>query len=351
MKLTTGNRFSEDATVMKKIRKRTQEDKAMKDSRVDEIKNRMTAFEERKYTREEVLNEMFKLQEEMAIIAFGENQAEGKRFYDIVRHYGEKNDLNNKIAGQVMDDFRKEGREASNFTKGIISGRKGENKVAYKLNFLLSSNEIKNNIEIADGENRTEIDTLVITEKAAFIIEVKNTKRDVFIDEAGKYYRTGKYLQMDSNIGKKLELREKFVRQVAEQIGIKDLKIEKVVVFTDNHIKVMNRFRGIRTCFLSQLTSVIDTYQGEKIITLAEIKELMKIIDSSEMKASYVPDFDAEKFKNDFAQLVSILDYQEYSSNRRWWKSWKALVTSIAFRKVAATIVVVGSILTMLGLV
>ncbi|MBP3810235.1 MAG: NERD domain-containing protein [Clostridiales bacterium] len=324
----------------------------MKQTRVNEIMNRMTAFENDKYTRDEMLNEFFKLQKEMATIAFGETLSEEKRFYDISDHYSDKNRRNNRVSAQKMETFRKECGAATNYIKAEISGRKGESKAFYKLNYLLSTHSLRKNVEISNGNRKTEIDILVVTEKAAFIIEVKNTKRDIFIDEHGQYYRTGEFLKWDSDIGSKLAMREEFVKIAAEKAGIKNLKVEKVVVFTDNRVRVQNKCKSIRTCFLSQLTSVIDTYRGEKALTLENIETLLRAVDEMTTNSSYVPEIDINKFKADFAEIVATMDYETTTEPQMvWLKTWRTLVSSLTLRRVASLFLTIGTVAAIVRLV
>ena len=279
----------------------------MKAARINEIKNNMTAFTNTTFTRDELLEEMIKLQNEMATITFGED-AEGKRFYEIARHYSEVNATKNHIADELVEKVGKKCNEISNLIRADISGRKGEGKAFSRLQYLLSQHGLRKNIEISNGDKKTEIDALVVTEKAAFIIEVKNTKRDIFIDAEGQYYRTGEFLKWDSNIGAKLNLREAFVREAAEKAGIKNLRIVKVVVFTDNRIRVQNKCLDIRTCFLNQLTSVIDTFRGNKVLSINDIESLLNVVDEMETKSSYEVKFDVESFKTEFAEMVATLE-------------------------------------------
>lgn len=280
----------------------------MKATRINEIKRNMTAFTNTTFTRDELFAELIKLQNEMATIAYGPNAAEGTRFYEISRHYSEVNASKNHIADELVAKVDKQCNEISNLIRADISGRKGENKAFGRLNYLLSQHGLRKNVEISKGEKKTEIDALVVTEKAAFIIEVKNTKRDIFIDEGGQYYRTGEYLKWDSNIGAKLYLREAFVREAANRVGLKNLRIVKVVVFTDNRIKVHNKCLDIRTCFLNQLTSVIDTFKGQKTHTMTDVNNLLNEVDAMETKSSYEFKFDVETFKSDFAEMVATLE-------------------------------------------
>ena len=310
----------------------------MKKTRTTEIMNRMTAFANDKYTKDEMANELFKLQNEMAAIAFGEALTEGKWFFDILDHYVGLNGEQNKVTDEQIDTFRKECIAATNSLRGLASGQKGEKKTMYKLRTLRSDYRIEKNIELGNDETKTEIDALVVTEKAAFIIEVKNTKRDIFIDENGQYYRTGEFLKWDSDLGYKLTLREEYVRAAAERAGFSDLKIEKIVVFTDSRISVQNKCKSFRTCFLNQLTSLIDNYSGEKMIMLQQAELLLEGLRKEVTITRYDPEFDVQKFKSDFAEIVATLDYPEkpeIATKVVWWKNLRALVSALTLRRAA----------------
>ena len=57
-----------------------------------------------------------------------------------------------------------------------------------KLEYLNSPNIVLRNIELSDGALRSELDAIVITPKCLTIVEVKNTGKDIFIDENGNYF-------------------------------------------------------------------------------------------------------------------------------------------------------------------
>ena len=314
----------------------------MTNARVNEIMKKITAFEKEMYNRDENLNELIKLQNEMGIITFGIEQAEGKRFYDISDHYSDKNRDENRGEDELVERFRKDCHELTNAIRGEISGRKGEAQTFKRLDFLTSSHSIRKNIEIGDGSKKTEIDALVVTEKAAFIVEVKNTKRDVFIDEAGQYYRTGEFLKWDSDLGAKLAMREEFVRTAAEQAGISNMKIVKIVVFTDNRITVQNKCKDFRTCFLNQLASIIDTFDGENSMALTEIENIMAEIDEITSVSCYKPNFDIQTIKRDFAELVSTMDYPEEAASKTKTVWWRELFSAISYKNAATVLIASG---------
>ena len=76
------------------------------------------------------------------------------------------------------------------------------------------------NIEFEFDGKRTEIDAVVFTHKAIFIIEIKNSKKNIFIDEDGGFYRTGYSMHYDCNIADKMSEREAMLRKALDKVGL-----------------------------------------------------------------------------------------------------------------------------------
>lgn len=278
--------------------------------RVDEITNSIKAFNKNRYTKDELLDEMFALQDEMVNIAFrGTNtETSNLKIWDIMKHFEEINDNCGNKADAELNRFEKDAKAFGNLIKAEISGRKGEAKAFSTLDRIHTENIIMKNVELGDSENRTEIDAMVITPKAMTIVEVKNTARDIFIDEEGNYYRTGEYLNWDCNIGEKIRRKEELLRQAVGSILNEDVPIKTVVVFTDNRIKVQNRYPGLRTTFACQLPCIIDSMNGETKLSGEDMAEIEKQVRMAENNKSYALKFDVVQLKCDFAAAMVALE-------------------------------------------
>ena len=183
-----------------------------------------------------------------------------------------------------------------------------EAKAFRTLQFIRSKNTILKNVELSDEDLRTELDAVVITPGAITIIEVKNTAKDIFIDENGDYFRTGEYLKWDCNIAEKMTLKEEMLRKALAADGIEDIRIRSIVVFTDNRIEVQNRYSRVRTCFVSQLAYIIDGFKNEKPYSDEEMEKIESAIRTAESKESYPFDFDVAQYKLNFATVMTMLE-------------------------------------------
>ncbi len=164
------------------------------------------------------------------------------------------------------------------------------------------------NVELQDEINRSELDAVVITPKCVTIIEVKNTSRNIFIDEEGNYFRTGEFLKWDCNIAEKMSLKEKLLRKVLSEAEMGHLQIKSILVFTNNHIEVQNKYTQIRTCFINQLVHIIDSFMLEDVLTERDMDIVRSVIDEATSKEAYPVEFDFQQYKMDFASILATFE-------------------------------------------
>lgn len=282
----------------------------MNKNRAKEIKENMRSFGKDRYQKDELLAEMFALQNEIVELTFNEEHASTAdlKLWDVEKHLEQLNQDCGNVADAEFEKFKEGSKTLCNLIKAEVSGNRGESKAFRSLQYIRSKNVILKNVELSDGERRTELDAVVITPAAITIVEVKNTARDIFIDENGDYYRTGQYLRWDCNIAQKITLKEDLLKDALAVGELQDVPIRSVVVFTNNRIEVHNKYSGIETCFVSQLAHIIDGITNDFEMTFEEMKRIEEAVRSAECKDAYPFEFDVEQFKLDFATLMSVLE-------------------------------------------
>ena len=289
----------------------------MKTNRVNEIMTSMKSFSKDKYLKKELPTEMLALQREIVGLTFNDEHASiaDLRIWDVERHLEQLNQDCGNIADEELLRFKEGSKTLCNLIKAEISGGRGEAKAFRTLQYIRSKNIVLKNVELSDGDRRTELDAIVVTPDVITIVEVKNTAKNIFIDENGDYYRTGEYLKWDCNIAEKMTLKEELLRKVLADDGIENIKIRSIVVFTDNRIEVQNKYPGIRTCFVSQLTYIIDGFKNSTSMSEDEMEHIEELIRKAEHKEAYPFNFDVAQYKMNFAILMSALE--EASANTK----------------------------------
>jgi len=278
--------------------------------RIEELVSTMKSFEKETYHKSEILPELLELQREVVALTFeeGTEGIENLRICDVKRKLEERNQSRNGIAKEEFDRFAKMSGKVSNAISAEISGNRGEYYVFNKLERLRCENAVIKNLELSDGESKTELDAVVVTRKGIFIIEVKNSRKDIFISEAGGFYRTGEYNTYDCNLGEKMRFREELVKKILWHEGKERINIHSIVVFTNNRISVHNEDRELKTCFLEQLLYNICNIDRDFFFNESEIEEIKEILEAARCKESYPFDFDIKEFKREFASLIVKLE-------------------------------------------
>lgn len=279
-------------------------------NRVNELMANIHAYGKEEYLKSEQLNEMLTLQSEIVKLTFNDEHASNAdlKIYDVERHLEQLNEEAGHVADEELRRFMDGSKNLCNLIRAEISGAKGEYKAFRTLEFVKSPKRILKNTELEDDQFRTELDATVITSKCITIVEVKNTSKNIFIDEDGSYYRTGEFLKWDCNIKEKMLFREKLLKELVEKAGFGNVKIQSVVVFTDSRVEVQNKCADIKTCFPNQLSYIIDGFKGEQIYSEEDMELIKNAIESAECKRRYPADFDAEQYKRDFAMVMTAIE-------------------------------------------
>lgn len=282
-------------------------------TRANEIMNTFTSFTKNNYRREEVLSEMFKLEEEAINFTFnGTHVDQGNlKLHDVTKHFEQ---MSIERCGRVIEEvneFRKSSFALHNLIKAELSGHKGESKTFRSLNNLKCRNTVLKNVELSDDDNRTELDAVVVTAKGVFIIEVKNTAKDIFISEDGVYYRVSEYMRKDCYIKSKMELKEMLLRKALGDSGKADVNIEKIVVFTNDNIEVRNKCESLKIAFLNLLPELIDDYAGEDLYNDADMHGIVDAIEAAKCAEKYPADEVVDAFKRNLAVAMATLELAE----------------------------------------
>lgn len=283
----------------------------MKTKRIEELMAGMKSFSKHGYHKSELLNEMFALQQEIVELTFnGENAATAElKIWDVEKHLEQLNEECGHVADEELQKFMESSKILCNLIKAEISGNRGEYKAFKTLEYLQSQNRVMRNVELSNGETRTEIDALVITPKCLTIVEVKNTSKNILIDEDGNYYRTGEFLKWDCNIAEKMAVKEDLLKKVLVAAGYGHIRIRSVVVFTNNRVEVQNKFAQIRTCFVNHLAYVIDGFRLDENITVNDMNGIKKAVENAMCQEAYPFEFDARQYQSDFANLLTTLEF------------------------------------------
>ncbi len=283
--------------------------------RANEIKSQISAFSKETYTKSEYLPELLKLQKEIVDLTFNSEHAEkgNLRLWDVVEHMKKLNAERNGAADELLERFIQSSKSVSNKIAAEISGNYGEQKVFRALENLGCENAVLRNVELEFDGKRTEIDAIVFTNKAIFIVEIKNSKKNFFIDEQGGFYRIGNCMHYDGNIAEKMDEREHLLRIALERAGVEYPKIFKIVTFTNPHIDVECKYHYIKPCGYNYLPTFIEKFTSNQYYSYESLCTMMAAVNDMKCPDAYQMPVDMEEYKSNYAELVAALETAEES--------------------------------------
>lgn len=307
-------------------------------AREEEIVSSITSFNKTYYQKCELLPELLSLQNDLVNLTFKDNNPmNGKlRIWDVESFLDQMNVKKGHVADATISRFKDESKSVCNLIRSEMSGNAGENITFERLKKITSTNRIIKNLELNSNHGRTELDFVVLTKKGIYVIEVKNTKRHIIIDENGNYYRTGRYLKFDSNIGMKMLEREELLKSILAEHGYVNNKITSVVVFTNNRIEVENKDKELRTIYAGPLPYIIDDEKGMDIYSDYDIQQIESAFESERCKESYPLGIDVQQYKKDFATIMVQLDSAPENLRRNTEKKSR-LSLNYVFEKIIST--------------
>lgn len=281
--------------------------------RANEIMSQITAFSKETYTKAEFLPELLKLQKEIVELTFNSEHAEkgNLRLWDVVEHMKKLNTERNGAADKLLESFVQSSKSVGNTIAAEISGNYGEQKVFRALENLNCQNQVLRNVELEYDGKRTEIDAIVFTNKAIFIVEIKNSKKDIFIDEDGSFYRIGNSMHYDGNIAEKMDEREHLLRIALERAGVEHPKIFKVIAFTNPRIDVECKYHYIKVCGFNYLPVFIEKFTSSQWYSYESICTMMAAVNEMKCANPYQMPVDMNEYKATYANLVATLEVAE----------------------------------------
>ena len=155
------------------------------EEKLNTVLAKLTSFSKTKYIKADIESELRKLQQELLVIVFDEEHAQKAHLtiWDVYNRLERENAERGGIADELLAVFKEECKSFNNLIRAEISGNWGETQTMCRLSYLNTTNKILRNVQLVNEDRTSELDIVVFTKKAAFILEIKNTKKNVLIDE------------------------------------------------------------------------------------------------------------------------------------------------------------------------
>ena len=199
-----------------------------------------------------------------------------------------------------------------------IAGMRGENLVAHTLKFINRPNtKFYRNVHISNGENETELDTVVLTDSGIIILEIKSIKDNVKITPEGRLLHSGDECYGKMPLAEKMGNKRKLLRERLEVLAVEKgfhvpISIESFIVFSTPkgvRIDVDDKFCREKWCFRTGLVNKIDNYIGRVYYyneQIAQLDEMLKLMESQVKRFALTVNFD--EVRSDIANMMVLIN-------------------------------------------
>lgn len=287
-----------------------------KEERINQIISEMHAGEKETYIRngesDELLNELLQLQEETVKMTFNDEHTDQGclNMVDVWKHLSQLNEGRGKTADEELADFRKDSWNLVDEIKNLKSGKWGEKAVFRKLGLLRCNHRLIKNLALQVEDVRGELDAIVITERMLFLIEVKNPRYGVVIDERGNYFHRDENgnLHSDKNVGEKANEKLHLLCKTLENNGFEPPEIQFLLVFANTNAQIDNRYKHIQHCFLSDMIPIMQNVAAPIRYTNNELDRMVSCLNAAAQESHFPFPLDAASFKLHFATLMAKLE-------------------------------------------
>ena len=299
----------------------TKETKAL----VEEMEN-SNIFMNTQMTNNEYTEDLLKFQTMLAQLVFNDKEATDNRLDETIIHLetlarrkGLENDPTIRLG---ISHLKKVNREICI----SMAGRNGENRVARALEFVTRANtSTYRNVYIADEENETELDNVVLTDAGIVILEIKSAKDNITISEDGRILYNNEVCNEKKSFGEKMQnkrnlLRDKLETALFERNLHLPIHIDSFLVLSTPksvRININDQYKKEKFCFHGKLPSIIDEYSGKVAYNNYELTQLKGILDSfASCEKRFDLSLNFDEIRRDLAKALVLLWYDEAKTTR-----------------------------------
>ena len=204
-----------------------------------------------------------------------------------------------------------------------MSGIKGERLVSRTLEFMSRPNtRVFRNVYVSDGQEQTELDTIVLTDAGAIILEIKRVPCDLTLTEDGRMVLEGKECHDDiplcEKMARKRKLLQKYLARTLTANGLDiPVVVDSYIVFSAPKglfIHVDDRYRREKYCFRSGLNRTLENCLGCACYKEAELEQLGGLISEMETNVKrFKTKLDFDEVRQSLAEAMSA--FQNGESN------------------------------------
>lgn len=260
------------------------------------------------YTNAEILDRLKSLEGLLLERVFETSYSESLRTYDLIDHLRSKaHDLG--LEGEdtyaaLIQDLEK----LSSTIGGLINGKRGELLAAKSLKCLRGDSLLLSNIALPNGDSFEEYDQVLIARSGVYVIEVKNYRNDVVIDDGG-ILRCG---PRSYNVGERM--REKMhalwdAIQFSSDGCMSEEDVNGMLLFVNNEASVTDFFHRVPVMRCGQIVySIEDANRCEEKLSWEDMVRIKSVLLARKTAAEFPMPLDENRVKSELEDFLDLVE-------------------------------------------
>lgn len=260
------------------------------------------------YTNAEILDRLKSLEGLLLERVFETSYSESLRTYDLIDHLRSKaHDLG--LEGEdtyaaLIRDLEK----LSSTIGGLINGKRGELLAAKSLKCLRGDNLLLSNIALPNGDSFEEYDQVLIARSGVYVIEVKNYRNDVVIDDGG-ILRCG---PRSYNVGERM--REKMhalwdAIQFSSDGCMSEEDVNGMLLFVNNEASVTDFFHRVPVMRCGQIVySIEDANRCDEKLSWEDMVRIKSVLLARKTAAEFPMPLDENRVKSELEDFLDLVE-------------------------------------------
>lgn len=260
------------------------------------------------YTNEEILDQLKSLEGLLLERVFETSYSESLRTYDLIDHLRSKaHDLG--LEGEdtytvLIRDLEK----LSSTIGGLINGKRGELLAAKSLECLRGDSLLLSNIALPNGDSFEEYDQVLIACPGVYVIEVKNYRNDVVIDDGG-ILRCG---IRSYNVGERM--REKMhalwdAIQFSSDGCMSEEDVHGMLLFVNNGASVTDLFHRVPVMRCGQIVySIEDANRCDEKLSWEDMVRIKTVLLARKAAAEFPMPLDENRVKSELEDFLDLVE-------------------------------------------
>lgn len=280
---------------------------------------KINALQNEEYSNDECLDEMIKLENQIVCFVFNKKYQNGCKYDWVIENFKKANITNQHVKTEVLPRLIQTFEEMQSDIRKKLSGNTGERYIAKQLQVAqthLKDSECLCNLQLQKNTMTTELDNILITSKAIFIIETKYWTKKVQITSDGNYFENDEF-RISKNLLEKADRKRIVLYNLLKESKILgEVKLVDLIVNANSgNRRIKNNCERLK--FFTDSRDMIDyikNFQGSDKYSSEQILKVVEYLKSLDNKTRYKVKYDIKQTLQDLVDVMQAIEDEKTKS-------------------------------------